>query len=204
MQNDFWVFGYGSLMWRPGFVFAARHKAVVHGWRRRLCIYSHIYRGVPEKPGIVLGLDAGGECVGVAFQVGPNLREPTLRYLRERELISDVYIEKLVARASGERRKRHRRHLCRRPASRTIRRADGARATARAGAGKAAANRATIRNMSSTRATICARSALSIRSWNGWRDGCGRASRERREKTKDNALISPSQCPRRNCSSDTP
>jgi len=96
MQNDLWVFGYGSLMWRPGFVYAARHKAVVHGWRRRLCIYSTVYRGVPEKPGIVLGLDAGGECVGVAFQVGPNLREPTLRYLRERELISDVYIEKLV------------------------------------------------------------------------------------------------------------
>jgi cation transport protein ChaC len=104
MQNDFWVFGYGSLMWRPGFVFTARHKAVVHGWRRRLCIYSHIYRGRPEKPGIVLGLDAGGECAGVAFQVGPSLHEPTLRYLRERELISDVYIEKLVpARlASGE------------------------------------------------------------------------------------------------------
>src|SRR5450631_446172 len=69
MQNDFWVFGYGSLMWRPGFVFTARHKAIVHGWRRRLCIYSHIYRGVPEKPGIVLGLDAGGECAGIAFQV---------------------------------------------------------------------------------------------------------------------------------------
>jgi len=96
MQNDFWVFGYGSLMWRPGFVFAARHKAVVHGWRRRLCIYSHIYRGVPEKPGIVLGLDGGGDCVGVAFQVSANLREPTLRYLRERELISDVYDEKSV------------------------------------------------------------------------------------------------------------
>ena len=97
MQNDFWVFGYGSLMWRPGFVFSARHKALVHGWRRRLCIYSHIYRGVPDKPGIVLGLDSGGECAGIAFQVRANLREPTLRYLRERELLGGVYNEKVVA-----------------------------------------------------------------------------------------------------------
>jgi glutathione-specific gamma-glutamylcyclotransferase len=105
MQNDFWVFGYGSLMWRPGFVFTARHKAVVHGWRRRLCIYSTVYRGAPERPGILLGLDAGGECTGVAFQVSANLREPTLRNLRERELISDVYDEKTVPAhlESGER-----------------------------------------------------------------------------------------------------
>ncbi len=94
MRDALWVFGYGSLMWRPGFVFKARHKAVVRGWRRRLCVFSHIYRGTPERPGLVLGLDEGGECAGIAFQVEATLRERTIRYLRERELVTDVYLER--------------------------------------------------------------------------------------------------------------
>jgi len=93
LESDFWVFGYGSLIWRPGFEFLDRRVAVARGWRRRLCIYSHHYRGTPDRPGLVLGLDEGGECAGVAFRVDARLREATVRYLRERELVTNVYIE---------------------------------------------------------------------------------------------------------------
>lgn len=105
LEADFWVFGYGSLMWRPGFTFEARSVARVQGFRRRLCIYSHVYRGTPQKPGLVLGLDRGGECYGVAFRVDASLRAETISYLRERELVTDVYVETAVEALtdSGER-----------------------------------------------------------------------------------------------------
>ena len=60
MTADLWVFGDGSLMWRPGFDFLERRGAVMHGVHRRLCIYSHVHRGTPDIPGLVLGLDRGG------------------------------------------------------------------------------------------------------------------------------------------------
>ena len=69
-------------MWRPGFAYVSRSKAMLRGWRRSLCIYSHIYRGTPERPGLVLGLDRGGACQGVAFEVEVALREATIRYLK--------------------------------------------------------------------------------------------------------------------------
>jgi cation transport protein ChaC len=94
--GDLWVFGYGSLMWLPGFDFVERQGATVRGWRRSLCIYSHVYRGTPERPGLVLGLDRGGACRGVAFRVAAPLREQTIDYLRQRELPTAVYIEKNV------------------------------------------------------------------------------------------------------------
>ncbi len=94
--GDFWVFGYGSLIWRPGFEFVERSLAHVRGWRRSLCIYSHVHRGAPERPGLVLGLDHGGSCRGVAFRVAGARREATLRYLRERELVTSVYLEKTL------------------------------------------------------------------------------------------------------------
>ncbi len=95
-MEDLWVFGYGSLMWRPGFPFISRQRALVSGWRRRLCVYSHVYRGTREQPGLVLGLDEGGECAGVAFRVEAAFRDPTIRYLRDRELVTDVYIERMA------------------------------------------------------------------------------------------------------------
>ena len=91
-----WVFGYGSLMWRPGFAYSLRCKAMLRGWRRSLCIYSHVYRGTPERPGLVLGLDRGGACPGVAFRVEEALRDKTIRYLREREQPTAVYLERVV------------------------------------------------------------------------------------------------------------
>jgi cation transport protein ChaC len=92
-SGDLWVFGYGSLMWRPGFDCVERHVGTLHGWRRRLCVYSHVHRGTPDRPGLVLGLDRGGACRGVAFRVAAARRESTIAYLRERELVTHVYRE---------------------------------------------------------------------------------------------------------------
>ena len=95
-RNELWVFGYGSLMWRPGFAYELRCKAILRGWRRSLCIYSHVYRGTRARPGLVLGLDLGGACPGVAFRVEPALRETTIRYLRKREQATAVYLERIA------------------------------------------------------------------------------------------------------------
>ena len=89
-KGDLWVFGYGSLMWRPGFAFIEQVPARLIGEHRALCVYSFDHRGTPEKPGLVLGLDRGGSCRGVAFHVTGAKRGPVMAYLRERELVTDV------------------------------------------------------------------------------------------------------------------
>ncbi len=94
---DLWVFGYGSLMWRPGFDSAENLPALLQGYKRSLCIYSHVYRGTPDVPGLVLGLDQGGSCHGQAFRVAGAHKAPVLDYLREREQVTGVYIEKYLA-----------------------------------------------------------------------------------------------------------
>lgn len=92
-EGDLWVFGYGSLMWRTGFDYIERRQAKLLGAHRSLCVYSHRHRGTAEKPGLVLGLDRGGSCRGVAFRVEAKKTQSTLAYLQERELISKVYRE---------------------------------------------------------------------------------------------------------------
>lgn len=100
-----WVFGYGSLMWRPGFAFVESQIATVPGYHRALCVYSHVHRGTPEKPGLVLGLDRGGSCKGIAFCVSASTAEATIAYLREREQVTSVYRElHLQARLADGRR----------------------------------------------------------------------------------------------------
>ena len=92
-MQEFWVFGYGSLMWRPGFAHEETRPALLHGMSRRLCVYSHFHRGCKKRPGLVLGLDRGGSCRGVAFRVNANLWPDVLSYLREREQVTHIYHE---------------------------------------------------------------------------------------------------------------
>jgi cation transport protein ChaC len=92
-----WIFAYGSLMWRPDFLFEERRRARIFGFHRALCIYSHHYRGTPERPGLVLGLDRGGSCVGLGFRIAPEAAAATLAAVRRRELVTGVY-EEITAR----------------------------------------------------------------------------------------------------------
>jgi cation transport protein ChaC len=91
--EDLWVFGYGSLMWRTGFDFSERIQARLTGAHRALCVYSFVHRGTPERPGLVLGLDRGGACQGIAFRVASADRTKTIAYLRGREQATGVYRE---------------------------------------------------------------------------------------------------------------
>lgn len=95
-MGDFWVFGYGSLMWRPGFAHVEARRARLFGYRRALCIYSFVHRGTPARPGLVLGLDRGGSCVGMAFRVVGDSRDEVIAYLREREQVTGVYLERML------------------------------------------------------------------------------------------------------------
>lgn len=89
--GEIWVFGYGSLMWNPGFPHGERAEAILNGYRRRLCVFSENHRGTPEKPGLVMGLDAGGSCRGAAYRIDPQDSQKIAAYLAERELIYAVY-----------------------------------------------------------------------------------------------------------------
>ena len=92
-EPELWIFGYGSLMWRPGFEFLEAVPARVDGWRRGFFIYSTHHRGTHARPGLVLALDRGGACTGLAFRVSPEKATATLLYLRAREQINGVYRE---------------------------------------------------------------------------------------------------------------
>ncbi|WP_196260655.1 gamma-glutamylcyclotransferase [Pelagibacterium limicola] len=98
-----WIFGYGSLIWSPGFAYVRAERALLRGAHRRLCILSHRHRGTPERPGLVFGLEKGGACVGRAFRVAPENWPEVREYLREREQVTGVYREAIrtVALAGG-------------------------------------------------------------------------------------------------------
>lgn len=93
-----WVFGYGSLLWNPGFVPRSKVKARLQDYHRSFCMLSIHHRGSEEEPGLVLALDVqeGGQCTGVAFQVAEEDESAVLSMLRERELISSAYFEDTV------------------------------------------------------------------------------------------------------------
>jgi cation transport protein ChaC len=89
--RDLWVFAYGSLIWDPGFEFAEARPALLRGYHRAFCLYSKRYRGTPERPGLVLGLDRGGACRGLAYRVAAQLVPATWAYLWEREMSNRSY-----------------------------------------------------------------------------------------------------------------
>ncbi len=90
-RGDVWVFAYGSLMWDPGFSFADAVTARLWGYHRAFCVDSLIYRGTPSAPGLVLGLDRGGSCTGIAYRIAARERAAAAHALSERELAEDIY-----------------------------------------------------------------------------------------------------------------
>ena len=101
--EDVWLFGYGSLIWNPLLHFEERHVAKLHGYHRRFCLWSHIGRGSPQKPGLVLGLDSGGSCRGVAFRIRGDHAKNELRLLWRREMVLGSYCPRWVKVDLGDR-----------------------------------------------------------------------------------------------------
>lgn len=103
-RGDLWIFGYGSLMWSPGFRCSEKSAAKVHGYHRSLCVYSHRYRGTKTRPGLVMGLCRGGSCWGMAFRVAAHQAPRVLANLWHREMRNRVYQARFVrARIHGGR-----------------------------------------------------------------------------------------------------
>jgi cation transport protein ChaC len=96
-----WVFGYGSLVWSPMFRFAERRVARVHGYHRGFYLWSRINRGTPETPGLVLGLDRGGSCAGVAYRLDPREERHELVLLWRREMVGGSYLPRWVDAHTG-------------------------------------------------------------------------------------------------------
>jgi cation transport protein ChaC len=111
-SGDLWVFGYGSLMWRPGFAYLERVPAKLIGLHRALCVFSFVHRGTPERPGLVLGIDRGGMCRGVAYRVAASARAATVDYLRSREQVTSVYVETMRQIELEDETRRRVRALC--------------------------------------------------------------------------------------------
>ena len=96
-EGDLWVFGYGSVMWRPGFDYLEQQRAHLHGFHRALCVWSWWHRGNPQSPGLVLGLDHGGSCIGQAYRVAAARKDAVAGYLYEREMVTPVYVPHLLS-----------------------------------------------------------------------------------------------------------
>lgn len=95
-EGDLWVFGYGSLLWRPGFEFTEKVDGRIFGYHRALCVSSWVHRGTPEHPGLVLGLDKGGSCMGKLFRVAAQHKQQVAAYLYDRELPTMVYKARII------------------------------------------------------------------------------------------------------------
>lgn len=95
-DGDVWFFAYGSLMWQPEFDFVEVQPALLYGYHRAFCVRSEVYRGTPERPGLVLGLDRGGACRGRAFRVAAASVPEVAAYLEQREMQEDIYTCKHV------------------------------------------------------------------------------------------------------------
>jgi glutathione-specific gamma-glutamylcyclotransferase len=100
--QDLWVFGYGSLMWNPAFLFAERRLGTVRGWHRRFCLWLNRGRGSPDCPGLMLALDRGGVCRGIAFRIEAAQARDELLLVWRREMLSGAYLARWVTVASDE------------------------------------------------------------------------------------------------------
>ncbi len=100
---DVWLFAYGSLVWNPVLDFDARVVATVRGYHRSFCLWSRINRGTLEQPGLVLGLDRGGCCPGIAYRIPARLAEGELRLLWRREMLLGSYAPRWVHTSQGNR-----------------------------------------------------------------------------------------------------
>src|ERR671919_396173 len=96
LSTGVWVFGYGSLIWNPAFHFTDRVVGTVYGFHRRFCLWTHLGRGCPERPGLVLGLERGGSCRGAVFHIAPEVVEEELAIVWRREMISGAYVPRWV------------------------------------------------------------------------------------------------------------
>ncbi len=96
VDEDVWLFAYGSLIWNPALEFAERQVVTAHGWHRGFCMWSRVNRGTPEHPGLVLALDRGGRCTGVAYRIPGNIAVDELRLLWRREMLLGSYMPRWV------------------------------------------------------------------------------------------------------------
>lgn len=101
-DEDCWIFGYGSLVWNPLFHFEEKRVVTTHGYHRSFCLWSRINRGTIDRPGLVLGLDRGGRCRGVAYRIATDHAENELRLVWRREMLLGAYIPRWVTVSDGE------------------------------------------------------------------------------------------------------
>lgn len=90
-KSNLWVFGYGSLMWNPGFSYTEARRGKIYGYHRSLCLRSVRYRGTDSRPGLVFGLDRGGSCTGMCYQLEVTRQREIAGYLQDREMLNDAY-----------------------------------------------------------------------------------------------------------------
>lgn len=101
--EDLYLFAYGSLIWNPSFNFVGREKASIEGWSRQFCLWMYMGRGTPEKPGLMLGLDKGGNCDGVAFRLSASTARSELKLVWMREMFASAYVARwITARIGGQ------------------------------------------------------------------------------------------------------
>ena len=96
LSRGVWLFGYGSLIWNPAFHFTDRLTGTVFGHHRRFCLWTHLGRGCPDRPGLVLGLERGGSCRGVAFHIAADAVEEELAIVWRREMLSGAYVPRWI------------------------------------------------------------------------------------------------------------
>ncbi len=100
--EDIWLFGYGSLIWNPTIAFVEKRSGTIYGYHRRFCLRTRLGRGTPERPGVVLGLDRGGCCRGVAFRIKRSDAEKELELVWRREMLSNAYVPRWLSMQTEE------------------------------------------------------------------------------------------------------